>query len=100
MSITLCRKDDILPEEIKRVELADGRALAIYRLGDEFFATDDLCTHGQAMLSEGMIEGEQVVCPYHLGTFDIRTGVPTGAPCTIALRTYALRIEDGALLVE
>lgn len=97
MSVTLCATSDVPEGEIHRVELEDGRAIAIYNVGGEYFATDDLCTHGDASLAEGEIEGGRIVCPFHLGTFDIRTGEPTGAPCSIPLRTYALEIEGGEI---
>jgi nitrite reductase/ring-hydroxylating ferredoxin subunit len=87
-------------DEIKRVELPDGRAFAIYRLDDSFFVTDDLCTHGDAMLSEGMIEDGQVICPYHQGAFDIRTGEATGAPCSLPIRTYSVHVVDGEIQID
>jgi len=100
MSITLCRADEIPSGEIKRIELNDGRELAVYRVGDDFHATDDLCTHGEAMLSEGTLEGYEVVCPFHQGMFDIRTGEATAAPCSLALRCYPVRVENGDLLID
>ena len=72
--------------------VADPKVVAV--------ATDDLCTHGNASLADGMIDGDAIECPLHLGTFDIRTGAPGAAPCTVALRTYKLREEAGTLLME
>lgn len=100
MSIVLCRTSDVPEGEIYRVELPDGRAIAVYNVGGEFLATADLCTHGDASLADGEIEDGQIVCPYHLGTFDIRTGEPTGAPCSIALRTYNVEVVEGAVTLK
>jgi nitrite reductase/ring-hydroxylating ferredoxin subunit len=100
MNVRLCPKANLPLFEVRRVELADGRALAVYRLEDGFFATDDLCTHGNAQLSEGEIEDGQIVCPYHLGAFDIRTGEASAAPCHIPLRTYRVSEVDGELFVD
>jgi p-cumate 2,3-dioxygenase ferredoxin subunit len=97
VSVTLCATSDVPEGEIHRVELAGGLAIAIYNVGGEYFATDDLCTHGDASLAEGEIEGGRIVCPFHLGTFDIRTGEPTSAPCSVPLRTYALTVENGEI---
>ncbi len=75
--------------------------IALYRLSDGFFATDDCCTHGEASLAEGEIEDGEIVCPFHLGKFDIRSGAPTAAPCTRAIRTYPVIMEaDGSLAIE
>ncbi len=69
---------------------------AVYRLGDEFFCTDDICTHGLAFLSGGEVEGGEIVCPLHGGAFDIRTGKATRQPCRVPLRTYqVVRVGDG-----
>lgn len=101
MTVRLCGVGEIKEGEIKRVELADGRELAVYHLDGEFFATDDLCTHGEAFLSEGEIEEGQVLCPFHMGKFDIRTGEATGAPCTIAIKTYGVVVSgEDVVLAE
>ena len=84
--------------------LVDAHAhapIALYRLSAGFFATDDGCTHGEASLAEGEIEDGEIVCPFHLGKFDIRSGAPTAAPCTRAIRTYPVIMEaDGSLAIE
>ncbi|WP_176593419.1 non-heme iron oxygenase ferredoxin subunit [Sphingobium sp. EM0848] len=95
--IRLCAVDELNEDEILRAELDNGHGIAVYLLDGEIFATDDLCTHGEASLAEGEIEDGKIVCPYHLGSFDIRTGAPCAAPCSIALKTYAVEIVDGAV---
>lgn len=78
-----------------------GPTVAVYRLADGYFATDDRCTHGEAELSEGDIEGDEIVCPFHLGKFAIRTGEPTAAPCFAALRCHRVTLaEDGELYLD
>jgi nitrite reductase/ring-hydroxylating ferredoxin subunit len=93
---------DIPEGEIRQVQLGE-RQIALYHLpGGEFRATDDLCTHGQAFLSEGWLTDEgHVECPLHGGCFDTRTGEPTMAPCEIPIRTYEVRIDgEDIFLVE
>jgi naphthalene 1,2-dioxygenase system ferredoxin subunit len=72
-----------------------GRDVAIYNAGGEVFATDNVCTHGHARLCEGFLEGHEIECPLHQGRFDVRTGQPTCAPVTEAIRSYPVRIEAG-----
>ena len=74
---------------------ADGRDVALYTVGDEVFATDNICTHGQARLCDGFLEGHEIECPLHQGKFDVRTGAPTCAPATDAIRCYPVKIEGG-----
>ncbi|MGB0637136.1 MAG: non-heme iron oxygenase ferredoxin subunit [Gammaproteobacteria bacterium] len=85
--------------EIRQVELDDREPIAIYNLDGEYFATDDTCTHGSASMAEGDIDGSEVYCPFHMGAFDIRTGEPTVAPCSVPLKTYDVVIEDGYLFI-
>jgi nitrite reductase/ring-hydroxylating ferredoxin subunit len=88
------------PSEVRQVEIEGHDAIAIYNLDGEFFATDDTCTHGAASLAEGDIEGDEVICPFHMGAFNIRTGEAVVAPCVKAVRTYPVRVEDDMLYVE
>ncbi len=74
---------------------AGGRELALYGVDGEVFATDNICTHGHARLCEGFLEGHEIECPLHQGRFDVRTGEPTCAPVTEALKRYPVKIEGG-----
>jgi len=74
--------------------------VCLYNLGGKIFATHDTCTHGQASLADGFIEGEEIECPLHQGKFQIATGRAVGVPCTEDIRTYAVKIENGAVLLK
>jgi nitrite reductase (NADH) small subunit/3-phenylpropionate/trans-cinnamate dioxygenase ferredoxin subunit len=52
----------------------DGRMVAVFRKGDQFFAIDDLCPHMGASLAEGYVEGHTVTCPWHAWRFCIKDG--------------------------
>ncbi len=77
-----------------------GQELALFRVGDDLYATDNLCTHGHARLCEGFVEGHEIECPLHQGRFDLKTGEATCAPCTEPIKTYPIRIEGGRVLVR
>ncbi|CAN7475633.1 non-heme iron oxygenase ferredoxin subunit [Acidovorax delafieldii] len=72
-----------------------GRDIALYGVGGEVFATDNICTHGHARLCDGFLEGPEIECPLHQGKFDVRSGQPTCAPVTEPLRSYPVKIEGG-----
>src|SRR5262245_8150431 len=84
----LCSIDEVKEGGAKRVELAGRARIAVFRIRGAFYATDDLCTHAQASLSEGQIDGEVVTCPAHFATFHIPTGRPLGFPATREIRVY------------
>lgn len=93
----LCPADQPNDDLGIRVELDDGHAVTAFRVDDEYFVIDDLCTHGSASLSDGFVEGSIIECPFHGGKFDMRTGEPTAFPCTVPLKVYPSKVENGAL---
>ena len=97
---TLCKVEDVLKDEPLRVVLADDHAVSVYRWEGRFYCTDDLCSHGEASLSEGYVEGGQIFCPYHMGSFCISTGEPRAAPCSEPIRAYAVTERAGELWIE
>ena len=79
-------------DDVIGVEIA-GRDIAIYTVGDAVYATDNICTHGQACLSDGFLDGHQIECPLHQGRFDVRDGRPTCEPAEEPLRSYPVKVE-------
>ena len=57
--------------------------VAVFNADGELFAIDDTCTHQDASLSEGWLEGCLIECPLHAASFDLRTGKPTGPPANV-----------------
>jgi len=97
--VRLCQVDEVR-EGAPMQCVFDGMAYAVFQLGIEHFVIADQCTHGPGALSEGYEEDGQVECPFHSGRFDIRTGRPTSAPCTIPVQTWSVRVVDGALWIQ
>jgi nitrite reductase/ring-hydroxylating ferredoxin subunit len=100
--VRLCAADEIETGEMLVVNPDGLPALVVYRTqDDEFFCTQDMCTHGNASLGdEGDLEGYIVECSWHEGKFDIRTGEPCALPCTEPLKIYPVVIEDGDVFIE
>jgi p-cumate 2,3-dioxygenase ferredoxin subunit len=87
--------------EIRLATLPDGTNLAVYNVEGKLYATADLCTHGEASLSEeGTLTGKIVECPWHFGTFDVTSGKATSLPCTVPLRTYLVKLMEDDVYVE
>src|SRR5580700_8902982 len=85
--------DDFEDEDI--VQLMVGPlAIAVYRAKGAFYATQDLCTHELAYLSDGVLIDCVVECPFHQGRFDVRTGKALGAPVWVPLKTYPVKVVD------
>jgi 3-phenylpropionate/trans-cinnamate dioxygenase ferredoxin subunit len=98
--VEACKTDDVEAEDVIRFDHA-GRTFAVYRSeDDEYYATDGLCTHEKVHLADGLVMGNIIECPKHNGRFDYRTGDAKGAPVCVNLRTYPVRVEDGAVLID
>lgn len=97
--IRACREDELANGAILRLESSEP--IALYRVDDGFYATSDTCTHGQSSLSEeGELDGFAIECGWHFGRFDIRTGAVISSPCTHALRSYPVIVEQGEVFVD
>jgi naphthalene 1,2-dioxygenase system ferredoxin subunit len=91
--------DDIPSGEALQVE-TNGLTLALVKVNEDVFCVSDVCTHEQAFLSEGFCEGYELECPLHGSIFDVRSGEVKSLPATEALKTYPVKLEDGAVLVD
>lgn len=88
----------LAPGAMQRV-VAGAHAICLYNVDGTFYATDDLCTHRRARLSDGYLDGRVVQCPLHFGKFDVITGQPLNKPCTISLAVYRVeRVGDDVLV--
>jgi nitrite reductase/ring-hydroxylating ferredoxin subunit len=84
----------------KKIALPGRAPIAVYQIEGVFYATDDTCTHGEASLCDGWLDGPIVECPFHAGTFDVRTGDALAYPAQIALKTYPVRVEGSFIVVQ
>jgi nitrite reductase/ring-hydroxylating ferredoxin subunit/CDGSH-type Zn-finger protein len=84
--------------ELLGAEVA-GKPVVIGRVGDRFCAIAGLCTHHQARLADGTLDGEILTCPLHNGAFNIVTGAPVELPVDRPAATYEVRLNGDTILV-
>ncbi len=77
----------------------EGRMVAVFRKGEEFFAIDDFCPHMGASLAGGYVEGDTVTCPWHAWRFCIRDGSWEDNP-RIKVDAFEVRVVDGKVQVR
>ncbi len=97
--VRLAAASDIAPGTARRFVIGD-RELAVYHTEGAFYATDDLCTHRRARLSDGYLDGRVIQCPLHFGKFDVITGQPLNPPCKIPVASYPVIVRENELFVE
>lgn len=90
---------DILEGDVLGVTV-EGKELALYEVEGEIYATDNLCTHGSARMSDGYLEGREIECPLHQGRFDVCTGKALCAPVTQNIKTYPVKIENLRVMID
>ena len=62
------------PENRGRAVDLDGKKVAVFRVGDRWFAIQDSCPHMGASLADGVVVDNKVVCDWHSMRFDLVTG--------------------------
>jgi len=77
-----------------------GKRILLSNFEGEIFACEAYCTHEQADLSEGTLNGCNIVCPLHFSEFDLRTGEVLTPPAEESLRKFNVKMHDGEILVE
>ena len=96
----LCAVDDLENGEVRRFDVA-GQPIAVVRLGDQFYAIGDTCSHANVSLSEGEVHADtcELECWKHGSTFSLVTGAPSTLPATRPVPTYATVVRDGDLFL-
>ncbi|HEY1369477.1 MAG TPA: Rieske (2Fe-2S) protein [Gaiellaceae bacterium] len=105
-----------VPVGESRSYLVDGRRIAVFNVDGALYALRDRCPHQGAALSDGRIQaalvspcpgryrldpGRPVVrCPWHGWEFDLETGRSVIDPRDARVRAYAVRVEDGSIVVD
>ena len=78
----------------------DGNRIALFNLDDEIFAIDDPCAHEGGPLSEGPVQGDEVVCPWCGSRFSIVSGEARGLPAMENVTSYKVRVTGDDVEVE
>ena len=98
--LEVCERGSLENEDVLRFD-HEQKTYALYRGADgKFYATDGLCTHGNAHLADGLVKGTIIECAKHNGRYDFRDGSPQRLPVCIGLKTYPVREDDGKILVD
>lgn len=78
----------------------NGHRVALYRIAGTVYATNDVCTHEFALLSEGYLDGDCIECPLHQALFHIPTGEARSPPASEPISTYPAKEEADRVLVH
>ena len=71
--VKVASTDDLSPGDLLLVDL-DGDRVVLANSEGQIYALAELCTHAECPLSEGELDGEELVCPCHGSRFNVKTG--------------------------
>ena len=80
--VKVAKTSEVAPGQGRMVEVG-SKKIALFNIDGAFYAIDDTCTHRGGPLSEGVLNGKEVTCPWHGAVFNVTTGEVLGppAPC-------------------
>jgi nitrite reductase/ring-hydroxylating ferredoxin subunit len=99
MFVKLCDKS-ILPLGELRLFKIRGREILAVNLEGKVFCLDGRCTHAGAPLSEGILNGEVLTCPWHYSQFNIKSGEVLGGPAFKQLKSYLVEERENVVFVD
>jgi 3-phenylpropionate/trans-cinnamate dioxygenase ferredoxin subunit len=99
-AVTICRVDEIEPGTARRFDAGPHR-IALVRIGDDFYAIGDRCSHADYSLSEGEVlaEEREIECWKHGSTFSLETGQPQTLPATKPVPVFEVEVVQGEVRV-
>lgn len=97
--ITVTKAEE-LKSGMMKVIYFDDMPVMIINLDGDFFAMADVCTHDGGTLSDGEIEGCEIICPRHGARFDIKTGAVLSPPAYEDVIIFPLRVEKDKIQVR
>ncbi len=98
--VRLAGRGDLAPGEARRFDV-DGHRIALVRIGDDFYAIGDRCSHADESLALGEVWTDEceIECPKHGSTFSLRTGEPQTLPATQPVPVYDVHVEGDDVMV-
>ena len=78
----------------------DGTDVAIFKIEDNFFAIEDVCSHDGTEIASGELDGHEIICPRHGARFCVKTGAVKSAPAYEDIHSYPVRIVEGMVQIK
>jgi 3-phenylpropionate/trans-cinnamate dioxygenase ferredoxin subunit len=75
----------------------NGLTIAVFLVDGEVFAIEDICSHDRSPISDGCIDGREIICPRHGARFCLQTGQALTAPAYEDIETFPVRTDAGRL---
>jgi len=94
----VCELSDVPLKEMRCVSLADRNVLVAHT-ENGVFVSDEMCTHEDARLCDGNLNGSLVKCPLHGSRFDLTTGQVLDDPAEENLKIYPVEVKNNTVYI-
>ena len=94
---TIAELEDL---ETGKLVAAGGQSIAIFNLGGRLYAIENTCPHRGGPLSQGMMAGEEVICPWHGSRFSVKNGAVITPPALQGVKSFPVRVTGSDVEVE
>ncbi len=89
-----------VPPGTAKVFEVGGREIAVCNVDGELYGVDDVCTHDEGSLDQGVLEGYEIECPRHGARFDVRSGEVKALPAVLPIDTFGVRVEGDDIKID
>lgn len=90
---------EVPPGRGKQV-VVNGKQIGLFNVNGQYYAIDDTCPHRGGPLSEGELEGTEVVCPWHMARFDVTTGQVMCPPANTGVASYKVQVVGNEIQID
>jgi Na+-transporting NADH:ubiquinone oxidoreductase subunit F len=98
--IEVCPMENLPKGDILRFDFRERTYALYHTMDDQYYATDGICTHSNAHLSDGFIIGDQIECPKHNGRFSLKDGSAQRLPVCVGLKTYSVNVKNQLIFLN
>ncbi len=96
--VRVARVGDVPAGEMLTVQV-DGDDVVLANVDGEIYAFAGECTHRGGPLGDGVLEGDEVECPFHQGRFNVKTGEAVEEPPTEPIQKFQVQVEGDDIKV-
>jgi len=95
----VAHRDEIPNLGRKAIVIDDEIPALLLRVDEAYYCIEDVCSHDGQPLTNGAVEGKEIICPRHGARFDLCSGKATAMPATEPIRVFPVEIRDDGIYV-
>ena len=98
--VAIAKVSDIPDGEARVFKVEDDISVAVCNLGETFHAIENICSHDDGPLGEGILIGTEIKCPRHKARFNVLTGKATHMPAVAGIQKFPVKVENDTIFIS